>query len=142
MEIALTVHDAPPGDDARVVDEGLGAANAAAAPVHDVRPLACFARGPGGKVVGGALGRTWGACCELQQIWVCPDCRHGGLGTRLVRAFESAAAARGCVTFYLETFSFQAVPFYRKLGYDATHEIRGFAPGIVKYTMMRSTHRP
>jgi len=133
----LSVHDEVPAEDARVVDQGLDDSNATAAPLHEVRPLGCFARLAGGAVVGGAIGRTWGRCCELQRLWVHPTHRRAGLGTRLVRQFEEAAAARGCSVFYLDTFSFQARPFYERLGYEARLEIRGFAPGVEKYVMVR-----
>jgi len=136
--LSFTVHDELPRPDAAVVDDGLGVSNSAAAPIEDVRPLSCFARAPDGPVVGGAVGRTWGECCELQQLWVDPQHRHAGAGTRLVRLFEECARSRGCRTFYLETFSFQARPFYERLGYAVKHEIHGFAPGVVKYYMVRS----
>jgi ribosomal protein S18 acetylase RimI-like enzyme len=136
-DIALTLHDDVPRDDWRVVDQGLGASNDAAAPLHEVRPLSCFARTRAGRVVGGAIGRTWGECCELLQLWVEPAYRERGVGTRLVHAFEQRAGERGCSTFYLETFSFQAPSLYRALGYETRLELRGFAPGIRKYTMVR-----
>lgn len=55
----------------------------------------------------------------------------------LVGAVEARAQARGCSTFYLQTFSFQAPSLYRSLGYEVTLALDGFAPGIVKYTMVR-----
>jgi hypothetical protein len=55
-----------------------------------------------------------------------------------VQLFEAQARARGCRTYYLETFSFQARPFYERLGYAVELEIRGYAPGIAKLVMMRS----
>lgn len=136
-ELELTLHDDLPRDDARVVDEGLGASNEAAAPLHEVQPLSCFARLADGRVIGGAVGRTWGRCCELQQLWVDPAHRGQGLGKRLVRQFETRASERGCSLFYLETFSFQARPFYEHLGYVAKLRIDGFSPGVEKYTMIR-----
>jgi GNAT superfamily N-acetyltransferase len=133
----FTVHDELPREDAAIVDAGLGAFNDTAAPLHEVRPLSCFARLASGEVIGGAVGRTWGGCCELQQLWVEAAHRRRGIGARLVGEFERAALARGCRTFYLETFSFQAPQLYRSLGYETALELRGFAPGIVKYTMVR-----
>lgn len=135
---ALTwaVHDDVPAAPGRIVDDGLGQSNEAAAPVGDVSRLSCFAN-VGGSIVGGAVGRTWGECCELKQLWVDPAYRRRGIGTKLVRLFEGRAAERGCRTFYLETFSFQAPAFYRKLGYQPAAEIRGFPGGIVKYLMLR-----
>ena len=134
--LQFTLHDDVPADAADVVDAGLGASNDAAAPLHEVQPLACFARLPGREVVGGAVGRTWGTCCELQQLWVEPALRRQGVGKRLVEQFEARARVRGCRTFYLETFSFQAPGLYRSLGYEVRLELRGFGPGIVKYTMV------
>lgn len=139
--IAYTVHDDLPAEETRFVDEGLGGFNDEAAPQHEVRPLSCFARLASGEVVGGAIGRTWGPCCELQQLWVDPAFRRHGAGARLVHDFEAHAQARGCETFYLETFSFQAPEFYRALGYEVRYEHAVYPHGIVKYLMVR-TARP
>ena len=134
---SLSVHEEISAEEARAIDQGLDDSNAAAAPLHEVRPLHCVARSADGTLIGGAKGRTWGQCCELRQLWVHPAHRLKGIGTRLLRKFEEAAAARGCSVFYLDTFSFQARPFYERLGYEARLEIRGFGPGIAKYIMVR-----
>ncbi|HSW09027.1 GNAT family N-acetyltransferase [Aquabacterium sp.] len=141
-EITCTVHDELPPDDARLVDDGLVEANDRAAPLHEVRPLACFARLPSGQPIGGAVGRTWGRCCELQQLWVDPALRRQGLATRLVQAFEARATERGCHLFYLETFNFQAPALYRSLGYRVVHEHAVYPHGIVKVLMVRDGAAP
>ena len=105
--MVFTPHEDTPPADAAVVDAGLTAFNAAAAPLHEVQALSCFARTPTGEVLGGAVGRTWGLCCELQQLWVREDLRRQGVGARLLREFEQQACLRGCERVYLETFSFQ-----------------------------------
>lgn len=142
MKILLTAHDDVPQRDGSLIDAGLGASNESAAPLHEVSALSCFAREPSGAVVGGAVGRTWGTCCELQQLWVEPTRRRQGIGALLVREFERRAETRGCHTFYLETFSFQAPALYRSLGYEVKLELAGFGPGIVKYTMVRQGALP
>lgn len=141
-ELRISVHDLPDKAAAGVVDNGLGEANDQAAPLDEVQPLQCFVRDAAGRVVGGAVGRTWGGCCELQQLWVDPALRQQGVGGRLVRAFEQRAAERGCRVVYLDTFSFQAPAFYRSLGYAPAAEIAGFGHGIVKYTMLRQLDLP
>jgi GNAT superfamily N-acetyltransferase len=132
--LKITSHDQPDTADALVVDAGLDASNGAA--FDDVRPLACFLRDADGAVLGGAVGRRWGECAELQQLWVRPDLRRQGLGGSLVRAFEQQAAARGCARVYLETFSFQAPRLYHALGYEMRHTIGGYGPGIEKHWMV------
>ena len=122
-----------PADLAAAVDAGLDAHNQAAAPLHEVQPLMCSAHAADGTLLGGAVGRTWGACAELQELWVAPAQRRQGLGAALVRAFEAAAAARGCSRFYLVTLSFQATRLYAALGYVRTQAVDGYAPGVVKH---------
>lgn len=136
-DASVSVHDNIPTAEGQLVDSGLEESNAAAAPLHEVRPLSCFARSANGSVIGGAVGRTWGACCELQQLWVAPAHRGQGLGALLVRRLEERAESRGCHTFYLETFSFQAPALYQSLGYEPKLAVHGFGPGIVKYVMVR-----
>ncbi len=135
--VLFSLHDDVPFEEGGIVDAGLEASNVAAAPLHEVRTLSCFARLPSGTVVGGAIGRTWGACCELQQLWVHPEHRRQGIAARLVKAFERRAESRGCRRFYLETFSFQAPSLYRSLGYEVRLELMGFPAGIVKFTLVR-----
>ena len=135
--LAWEVHDAVQPEAARVVDDGLGACNEAAAPMHEVRPLSCFVRLPDGEVIGGAVGRTWGECGELLQLWVHERHRLRGIGKRLVRLFEERAEARGCRRFYLHTFSFQAPALYASLGYRTAAEVRGHAAGVAMYFMVR-----
>lgn len=133
--------DEVPAEAARIVDEGLGAANDAAAPLHEVRSLACFAHDDSGAVVGGAIGRRWGRSAELQQLWVQPERRRSGIGAALVRRFEAAVVAQGCTLVYLDTFSFQAPRLYRALGYRVVHET-AFPHGIVKFAMQHALAAP
>lgn len=137
---AWTVHDDPDGRDREAagrVDQGLGDFNESAAPLHQVRPLACYARDAQGTVIGGAVGRTWGDCVELQQLWVDAARRRQGLGAQLVLRFEALAVQRGCRLAYLDTFSFQAPSLYARLGYAKVSTIAGFAPGVEKYGMQK-----
>ncbi|MBL9138042.1 MAG: GNAT family N-acetyltransferase [Verrucomicrobiales bacterium] len=133
----LEVVDTVPAEALALIDAGLSAHNAAAAPLEDVQPLGCLARSDSGEVMGGALGRRWGECCEIQMLWVHEAHRGRGVGRRLVRAFESAARHRGCTLCYLETLSFQAPQFYLRLGYEIGLRLAGFPRGIEKFVMTR-----
>jgi ribosomal protein S18 acetylase RimI-like enzyme len=134
---SISTHDALPEHEARIIDDGLGQANELAAPLHEVRPLSCFAKDEHGQVLGGAVGRRWGACCELQQVWVKPECQRSGLGAQLVKSFEALGVSHGCTSFYLETFNFQAPGFYASLGYGVAHEHNVYPHGISRLLMVK-----
>lgn len=136
-ELRYSVHDACPADAAHAVDAGLDHFNHEAAPLHEVQPLACIVHDGAGTVAGGALGRRWGTCGELQQLWVRADTRGRGVGSEVVRRFEALARGQGCRTMHVETFSFQAPVFYQALGYRVAYERHDFPHGIVKYHLTR-----
>ena len=135
--LAITAHDDPQPEASGRVDRGLDEANHAAAPLHEVQPLSCFAWSETGEVIGGAVGRRWGAACELQQLWVAPAHRCHGVGSALVRAFEARARTHGCSAFFLETFSFQTPALYESLGYEVAFEHALYPHGIVKFIMVK-----
>jgi len=138
MPLAFSNTDTPPEDKLLAIDTGLERYNYSVAPLAEVRQLAAFATDEAGTVVGGAVGRTWGSCCELLQIWVSPELRSHGVGSRLLQEFEAHGRTRGCSTFYLTTLSYQAPEFYRRHGYAVLAQISGYPDGIVKFLMHRA----
>jgi ribosomal protein S18 acetylase RimI-like enzyme len=135
--LTFTVHDEVPPDVRSAVNSRLYEANQAAARLDEIRGLSCVGRLATGEIVGGVVGRTWGLCCEVEQLWVHAEYRRRGVGTRLMRDLHRRAEGRGCRTFYLETMSFQAPGLYRALGYETRLEIGGFSDGHSKHFMVR-----
>lgn len=138
MSVSCTSTDSPSPDQLNAVDRALDEFNMAHGAQRDVQKLCVFASDERGDVVGGAVGRTWGECAELQQIAVSAAHRGQGIGRHLLQRFEDAAAARGVRLVYLDTFSFQAPGFYQKCGYRIVLETRGMTHGVVKYTLHKA----
>ena len=134
-QFQISVHSQAPAEAVAIVDAGLDAYNIAGAPLGDVQSLHVIAQDAVGTVVGGAIGRTWGECCELQQLWVLAESRSAGIGSQLMDAFEQNAHSRGCRLVYLDTFSFQAPNFYQARGYEEMLRTEGFTGGVIKLTM-------
>ena len=135
MTQTFSVSDLPEAPGVQAVDAGLGAHNDTVQELAQVRTLNVIAREADGTVCGGAVGRTWGECCELQQLWVSAPLRGRGMGSELVQRFEAEARNRGCRLVYLTTFSFQAPDFYQRCGYHVVRETRGYPAGIVRHDL-------
>jgi GNAT superfamily N-acetyltransferase len=76
-----------------------------------------------GIVAGGLIGATRGRWFKLDIMGVRPELRRNRIGSRLIGAAETAAAARGCDRVYLETMQHQAPAFYAACGYALRCEL-------------------
>jgi GNAT superfamily N-acetyltransferase len=97
------------------------------------RPLAAVARDEEGSLVGGVSGRTLCSWLLIDVVWVHEDLRGTGLGARLMAMAEAEAVERGCVGAQVDTVTFQAPGFYRKLGYETVGTVEGFPPGYARH---------
>ena len=105
--------------------------------IADGNLLAVFLRGPDDKVIGGAYGWTWGSTCHVRDLFVPEIMRNQGHGTKIMRAIEKEAGARGCEQIVLETHDFQAPEFYRKLGYAVDGVVNNYPRGHQWLTMLK-----
>ena len=122
------VDEPPPGDLERL-EEQIDQFNFRTTGFHDGRSLAAFLRDEAGALRAGLAGHTWGGCAEIKFLWVREAERRSGLGSRLLRAAEGEALARGCARVVLSTHSFQAPDFYRRHGYVECGRAEGYPRG-------------
>jgi ribosomal protein S18 acetylase RimI-like enzyme len=132
------VFDPLPGDDLRrFVTDGLAGHNIAATGQADWYPVGYFLKAVDGEWLGGLLGNIWGGWLHVTHLWIAAPARRLGHGTRLMRAAEEYASARGCRRATLETGSYEARPFYQKLGYRVFAELEDYPPGHTKYFLRK-----
>lgn len=87
----------------------------------------------GEDVVGGAFGYTNWDWVFIAQLWVADEVREKGIGRRLLALIEEAAREHGCRHAHVDTFSFQALSFYERLGYRVFGRIENYPPGHTRY---------
>jgi GNAT superfamily N-acetyltransferase len=126
-------------DDAtrRFIVDGVDYYNIAATGLPDYAPVNFVLRGERGDVLGGVLGQLWGGWLQLAYVWVAEAARGAGHGTRLIEEAEAYAHSRGAVGAAAETHSFQARPFYERLGYEVFGTLDGYPPGHVKFFLKK-----
>ena len=117
----ITLEANPIPEEAEAVDAALWEYNQLAtadAPLPaDWRRLTLLLRDAEGKVVGGLRGDTNWGWLFVRKMAIREEARHQGLGTQLLALAEEEARTRGCHHAYVDTLSFQALPFYQKQGY-------------------------
>ena len=120
-----------------VVQEGLALHTVAATGQAEYYPMSIFLRDEHEEVLGGLLGHIWGKWLFVTHLWVAECVRQRGYGTKLLLAAERYAVERGCRNVELHTFSFQARPFYERLGYEVFAALDDFPPGHTNYFLRK-----
>src|SRR5690349_10662720 len=128
--------DASQGDVAWI-ETGLNEFNMTVSILQDYRPVAIFLRDGDNAVAGGLIGNMWGAWLHVRHLWIAERLRHQGYGSRLLHAAEEKATAAGCRGAFLDTFSFQARPFYERHGYECFGKLHDHPPGHSHYFMRK-----
>ncbi|WP_426125288.1 GNAT family N-acetyltransferase [Pararhizobium sp. PWRC1-1] len=88
-------------------------------------------------VVGGLYGMDGFGWAFVKYLAVPDEYRGQGLGSRLLAEAEAIARARGYIGVWLDTFEFQARPFYEKLGYTVFGELEGAPNAIPRYFLKK-----
>ena len=116
------------GQTKRAVIKGLVAYNTQKAGKMGYAPVTISLREKG-KIVGGIVGEIFFGWMFVHLFWIDDKFRGKGFGTRLLDAAEKEARKRGVKNVYLDTFSFQAPGFYKKLGYREFGRLKAFPVG-------------
>ena len=82
-----------------------------------------------GVVVGGFWGCTLFQWLHVQLLFIPEALRGKGVGSALMATAEAEARKRGCIGAHVTSFSFQATPFYEKLGYTRFGQLDDYPPG-------------
>jgi len=88
-------------------------------------------------VVGGLYGMDGFGWAFVKYLAVPDEYRGQGLGSRLLAEAEAIARTRGYIGVWLDTFEFQARPFYEKLGYTVFGELEGAPNAIPRYFLKK-----
>ncbi len=115
-ELAITIESPPAKATLDAIDNGLDVYNAQFSPAT-YEEFAVPLKNEAGEVKGGIYAMAWAGSLFIKWFWIDEASRRRGFGRRLMAAAEEEGRRRGCTVVWLDTFEFQARPFYEKLGY-------------------------
>ena len=67
------------------------------------------------NVIGGILGGTYWGWMHIDILWVDNNFRKKRIGSHMLEADEEEAIKRGCHSVHVDTMSWQAPEFYKKM---------------------------
>jgi GNAT superfamily N-acetyltransferase len=139
----IVLTDTPPPKTWGAISDGLSTFNETWAGPLDFRLLILMLQDEQtGETNGGLWGRTMYQWLYINILFVPETLRRTGLGTKLIREAEAEAMRRGCMGGLVDTFSFQARPFYERLGYQVVGTVPDYPPGHACFFLSRRFNRP
>jgi GNAT superfamily N-acetyltransferase len=136
MQIVLDA--APTEADRKAIQDALVAFNRSKTTLRDYRDVAVLIRDDAGTTIGGLSGYTSYRWMFIELLFVPESLRGQDIGTQLMAQAEAHARSLGLVGIWLDTFSFQARPFYEKLGYSVFGTIEDYPPGGARYFLSKT----
>jgi GNAT superfamily N-acetyltransferase len=135
-ELRIAIEPPSPADMNTVASQ-LVAYNASKAGGEVPDYLFIAVRDESGAVKGGLVGGTYLGWLSIQAVSLDESLRGQGHGAALMKMAEDEAVRRGCPRVFLETLSFQALPFYEKCGYTVHSKLEDFPPGGARYALTK-----
>ncbi len=133
---------APSPQDVALVRAGLMAYNDAQKGPAGVKLIAVYLRDADDAIQGGVVGFLAWRWLSVEWVWVDETLRGRGHGAALLREAESLARNAGCVGVKLDTYEFQARPFYEKQGYVVFGVLEGYPAETRTYYMRKELASP
>ena len=136
--LTLTTDTAPTAEDLAEVRAGLMAFNDAQVGPATVQRFAIYLRDEAQAIHGGLVGFLACQWMSVEWLWVRDSLRGLGHGSALLLAAEAMARDAGCVGTKLDTYEFQARPFYERHGYSVFGVLEGYPAGTRTYYMQKA----
>jgi len=123
-ELKIVMESYPPRAWTDTVVRGVDQHNIAVTGLSDYYPIGFFVKGRGGEILGGLLGDIWGGWMLVGSLWVSESIRGHDYGSELMSRAHQYALEKSCTHAFLQTGSYEARPFYEKLGYRVYAELQ------------------
>lgn len=96
-----------------------------------------FIKDENNEILAGCSAVMFYGCLYVDQLWVSEKLRHKGHGTQLMLLAENLAKEKGCTFSTVNTMDWEALNFYKKLGYQVELERKGYCKNSIFYFLRK-----
>ncbi|MFI4938538.1 MAG: GNAT family N-acetyltransferase [Candidatus Berkiellales bacterium] len=137
MSYEITFVENPDPKDVQVLNEGIMAYAKQIKGFGPMRFFCFFIRDKNNQIVGGCNCDMFYGCFYIGSLWVSELMRGQGYGTRLMLSAEELAKEQNCNFIAVNTMNWEALDFYKKLGYLVEFERKGYIGNSIFYFLRK-----
>lgn len=136
--LSITYDPNPKHDDIATLWQGI-TAHASVTKQHSPgKAFAFFIKDQAQKIKGGCSGYIFYSSLYIDLLWVDIQLRGKQYGSNLIEQTEKLAIANQCHFIAVNTMDFEALDFYKKLGFHIEFERAGFAKNSIMYLLRKN----
>lgn len=137
MNYQITYEKNPKSEDIQILNDGIMEEAKEKKGMKQLDFFAFFIRDENGKIIGGCGGDNMYGGLYVGQLWVTESLRGKGYGTQLMKKAETLAKESKCNFIAVNTFDWEALDFYKNLGFYVEFERRGFDKDSIFYFLRK-----
>lgn len=137
MKLTITYESSPDPIDLQFLDKGIIVEHKRK---KDMKPLdffAYFIRDNQDDIVGGCAGDNMYGGLFISQLWITEALRGQGYGMKLMSLAEEFAKKSQCRFITVNTFGWEALDFYKKLGFYVEFKRQGYDKDSIFYFLKK-----
>lgn len=138
MKYEISYESNPKSEDIQLLNDAITAIAKQKKGMKTLDFFGFFIRNEDGAIVGGCGGDNMYGGLFVGQLWVKETLRGMGYGTQLMQKAEELAKNSGCNFIAVNTFDWEALDFYKKLGYYVEFERKGFDNNSTFYFLRKN----
>ncbi|OGT39708.1 MAG: hypothetical protein A3F12_01715 [Gammaproteobacteria bacterium RIFCSPHIGHO2_12_FULL_38_14] len=138
MKYTITHEANPSAADVQILGDGIMENAKLKKGMKQLDFFAFLMRDEAGKIVGGCNGDNMYGSLFVGQLWVTEALRGKGYGKQLMQKAEDLAREKKCTFMAVNTMDWEALDFYKKLGFYVEFERHGFDKNSVFYFLRKN----
>lgn len=127
----------PQHHDTKIIWEGISKHAQDTRGLTPGKAFAFFVKDEASQIMGGCSGYIYYGCLYVDLLWVDQALRGKQYGTGLMKDAEKLAQDNQCHFIAVNTMDFEALDFYKKLGFDVEFERKGFEKNSSMYFLRK-----
>ncbi len=126
MEYKIIYDLNPKEDDTKILWEGISEHARLMRGHRPGKAFAFFIKDELMQIKGGCSGYIFYGCLSIDLLWIESDLRGQGYGLELMKSAEELSKKNNCHFITVNTMDWEALDFYKKLGYSVEFKRQGF----------------
>lgn len=137
MSYSINFVSDPSNEDIQILYDGLKDNMLAKRDMKPISFFGYFLKDDNGKIVGGCVGHLIYGSLAVDTLWVAESLRGQGYGTKFMQMAERMGMENECLFMTVNTMDWEALGFYKKLGFTVEFERKGFYKSSIFYFLRK-----